>query len=306
MKNFFDYLQCLGLKCLIKILAVLPENFIVKVGENIGLLLTKVMPNRYKRSVTDIQKVFPNKTEAECKEIAKESWSNIGRIVTEFAKATTLSREEILKRFRFVNCEQFFKDNAEGKGVILLLGHFANWETLGYAMGIKSKKMTFVAYPQNNGYVNDYVQKLRGKFGSTMISSYNPFFAAFRALKRGAVVAILADQSVGSSKLFMDFLGRPAEVSPMPAVLSLKSGLPVYHIRVYRDGKQIVVQCTGAIQPLQVPYSTETLYEFSKILKKELEDDILAHPSDWLWAHNRWKREHEVIEKMKRGEIRGD
>ena len=304
MKHFFEYIQCLGLKFLISILAVLPENFIVKVGGNIGLLLTKLMPNRYKRSVTDIQKVFSNKSEKECVQIAKESWSNIGRIVTEFAKATRLSEEEISKRFRFVNCEQFFKDNAEGKGVILMLGHFANWEVLGYVMGIKAKKMTFVAYPQNNKYVNDYVAKLRGKFGSKMISSYNPFFSTFRALKRGAMVAILADQSVGASKLYMDFLGRPAEVSPMPAVLSLKTGLPVYHIRFYREGNTFVVQCTDAIQPPQVPYSTQILYDYSKILKKELEDDIIAHPSDWLWAHNRWKREAEVIRAMKEGKIR--
>lgn len=305
MKNFCDYLQCLGLKCLINILAVLPENFIVKVGENIGLLLTKLMPNRYKRSVADIQKAFPNKTIKECEQISKESWANIGRIITEFAKATRLNKKQISKKFRFINCERLFQENHEGKGVILLLGHFANWETLGLVTAIKAKKMSFVAYPQNNKYVNDYLAKLRGLFGSKMISSYNPFFSAFRALKRGYMVAILADQSVGSSKLYMDFLGRPAEISPLPAVLSLKTGLPVYHITMYREGKQIVVKCTDLIYPPQVPYSTEILYDYSKELKKKLEEDILAYPSDWLWAHNRWKREDEVKEKMNKGEIRG-
>ena len=270
-----------------------------------GLALTKVMPNRYGRSVKDIQKVFPNKTEKECKEIARESWVNIGRIVMEFAKATRLSKERILKKFRFVNCERLFKENSEGKGVILLLGHFANWETLGLATATKAKKMAFVAYPQNNKYVNDYLAKLRGKFGSAMISSYNPFFSAFRALKRGAMVAILADQSVGASKLYMDFLGRPAEVSPLPAVLSLKTGLPVYPISLYREGKQIVVKSAEPIFPPQVPYSTQALYDYTKVLKKTLEDDIIAHPADWLWAHNRWKREDEVKEKMNKGEIRG-
>ena len=304
MKKFFNYVQYLGLKVLINILALLPENFIVKGGEFIGLLLTKVMPNRYGRSLKDIQKAFPNKTEQECKEIARESWANIGRIVMEFAKATTFSEEKILQKFRFENCEKFLKDNAEGKGVILLLGHFANWEILGYAMGIKAKKMTFVAYPQNNPYVNKYIEKLRGKFGSTMISSYNPFFAAFRALKRGALVAILADQSVGASKLYMDFLNRPAEVSPMVAVLSLKTGLPVYHISFYREGKQMVVKCTEPIYPPQAPYSTQVLYDYSKVLKQELENDIIAHPADWLWAHNRWKREGEVVQAMKQGKIR--
>lgn len=270
-----------------------------------GLSLTKIMPNRYGRSVEDVQKAFPNKTEQECKQIALESWVNIGRIVMEFAKATRLSKERILKKFRFVNCERFFKENDEGKGVILMLGHFANWETLGFATAIKAKKMAFVAYPQNNVYVNSYVARLRGLFGSTMISSHNPFFSAFRALKRGSIIAILTDQSVGASKLYMNFLNRPAEVSPLPAVLSLKTGLPVYPISVYREGKQIVVQASEPIFPPQVPYSTQALYDYTKILKKELEKEITNHPADWLWAHNRWKREDEVKEKMNKGEIRG-
>ena len=306
MKKLAHYFEYLGLRFLIFILSLMPEKALIKFGEFMGLALTKIMPNRYKRSVKDIQKAFPEKSETECKQIARESWANIGRIITEFAKATRFSKENILKRFRFVNCEKFFKDNAEGKGVILMLGHFANWETLGYAMGIKAKKMTFVAYPQNNKYVNDYIAKLRGKFGSTMISSYNPFFASFRALKRGAVVAILADQSVGASKLYMDFLNRPAEISPMPAVLSLKTGLPVYHVSVYREGKQIIVKSSEPVYPPQVEYSTQVLYDYSKVLKKGLEDDIINHPADWLWAHNRWKREAEVKVNMDKGEIRGN
>ncbi len=284
----------------------MPENLLIKFGEFMGVTLTKIMPNRYKRSVSDIQKAFPNKSKKECEHIAKESWANIGRIVTEFAKAIKLPKEKILKRIRFENCEQFFQDNANGKGGILLLGHFANWEFLGLATAIKAKKMAFVAYPQNNKYVNDYITKLRSIFGSTLISSYNPFFAAFRALKRGALVAILADQSVGSSKLYMNFLNRPAEVSPLPAVLSLKIGLPIYHISVYREGKQIVARCTKTIQPPKVPYSTEVLYDYTKVLKKELEEDILQYPADWLWAHNRWKREAEVLAEMEKGEIRGN
>lgn len=305
MKKFFDYSQYLGLKALINALALLPEKLIVKCGEFMGRLLTKIMPNRYKRSVADIQKAFPNKSDKECNQIARESWANVGRIVAEFAKATKFSKEKILKKFRFVNCDQFFKANAEGKGAILMLGHFANWETLGFATAVKAKKMAFVAYPQNNKYVNDYVAKLRGLFGSTMISSHNPFFSAFRALKRGSLIAILADQSVGASKLYMDFLNRPAEVSPLPAVLSLKTGLPVYHITVYREGGQIVAKSSAPIYPPNLPYSTEVLYDFTKALKKGLEDDILKHPADWLWAHNRWKREDEVLSQMKKGEIRG-
>ena len=74
MKNLFDYIQYLGLKLLVTILTLMPEKFVIKAGCVIGRLLTKVMPNRYKRSVKDVQKVFPDKSEKECREIAQKSW----------------------------------------------------------------------------------------------------------------------------------------------------------------------------------------------------------------------------------------
>lgn len=284
----------------------MPEGLLIKFGEFMGFVVAKVMPNRYKRSISDIQKAFPNKTEKECKEIAKKSWVNIGRIVTEFARAIHLSKEEILSKFRFENCEQFFKDNAEGKGGILLLGHFANWELLGLATALKTKRMAFVAYPQNNRYVDEYITKLRSIFGSTLISSHNPFFASFRALKKGTLLAILADQSVISSKFYMNFLNRPAEVSPMPAVLSLKTGVPVHCLEFYRDGKQLVAHCTETIYPPKVEYSTQAVADFTKLLQSKLERNVLDHPTDWLWAHNRWKREAEARKAMEEGKVRAD
>ncbi len=230
----------------------------------------------------------------------------MGRVVAEFAKAINASKEEILSKFRFVNCDNFFKDNQEGKGGILLLGHFANWELLGFAAAIKAKKMAFVAYPQRNKYVNEYISKLRKRFGSILISSHSPFFASFRALKKGALLAILADQSVISSRFYMNFLNKPAEVSPMPAVLSLKTGVPVHCIEFYREGNHLVAHCTETIYPPKVEYSTKAVADFTKILQRTLEQNVLNHPADWLWAHNRWKREAEARKALEEGKVRAN
>lgn len=306
MKNLFDYVQYLGLKFLVAILTLMPEKFVIKAGCVIGRLLTKVMPNRYKRSVKDVQKVFPDKSEKECREIAQKSWENIGRIVTEFAKSINLNKDKILSKFRFENCEELFKNNQEGKSGILLLGHFANWEMLGLALTLKIKKMTSVAYPQNNKYVDGYITKLRTRFGGTLISSHNPFFTCFRVLKKGALLAILADQSVITSKFYMNFLNRPAEVSPMPAVLSLKTGVPVYCLEFYRDGDKLIARCTDIIYPPNVEYSTQAVADYTKLLQSKLEKNVLDHPTDWLWAHNRWKREDEARKAMEEGKVRAD
>ena len=306
MKQFSDYLQYLGLKLLVKMLTLMPKKYVKKTGRMIGHTVAKVMPKRYKRSIVDIQKAFPGKSPEECREIAQKSWENIGCIITEFAKTINASKEEILSKFRFENCEQMFKDNHDGKGGILLVGHFANWEMLGLALVLKTKKMASVAYPQNNKYVDEYITKLRTVFGGTLISSHNPFFACFRILKRGALLAILADQSVITSRFYMNFLNRPAEVSPMPAVLSLKTGVPIYCLEFYRDGDMFVANCTEIIYPPKVEYSTQAVADFTKVLQSKLEKNVIDHPADWLWAHNRWKREDEARKAMAEGKVRAD
>lgn len=305
MGKIFYYLEYLGLKLLLNTLALLPEKWLIPIGEKVGLLITKLMPKRYKRSISDIQKTFPKKTLQECQKIAKESWQNIGRITVEFAKTTKLPKEEVIKKIHFIDTEKLFADNHKGQGGILHLGHFANWEVLGLVATLKAKKMAFVALPQNNLYVDKYICNLRSTFGSKMISSYNPFFACFRALKKGYLIAILSDQSVGSSKLYMNFLDRPAEVGPMTALLSLKANVPVYCIDTYREDNQIIAKCTETIYPPQVQYDEQVLYDYTKLLKGKLEDYIIKHPQDWLWAHNRWKRQDECKKAMDREQLHG-
>ena len=92
----------------------------------------------------------------------------------------------------------------------------------------------------------------------------------------------------------------------MPAVLSLKTGAPVHCLDFYREGNQLVAHCTETIYPPQVEYSTQAVSDFTKVLQSKLEQNVLNHPADWLWAHNRWKREEEARKALEEGKVRAD
>lgn len=300
MQNFNFYCQYLGLKALIFLIRLMPWGFALKFGEFLGRTLTLVIRKRYHRTIQDIQKAFPEKSEKEVKAIALESWQNIGRLAAEFVKACYMPDDKILSKTEIHGLDEVINLNKQGKGCILHLGHFTNWELAGLVISIICKKVCFVAKPQTNPYVDGEVNRLRCKKGARFISAYNPFFSCLKALKKGGLISILSDQSVHASKLYMPFMGRAAEVAPLTAVLSLKTGVPVFCIRITRKNGKIIIENTERIDPPQVDFSHKAVYDYTVLLKSKLEEYIRLSPETWLWGHNRWKREQDSIKAMEK------
>lgn len=288
-----------GLKVLVFIISLMPWSAAVKFGELLGVAMAKIISKRFKRTLTDIHKVFPKKTEEEVRQIAMESWRNIGRMAGEVIKGQSMKPEQVLKKLEFRNLDKVFEYNQKGNGGILHLGHFTNWELFGIIASHKLKKTAFIARPMSNPMVDKMLTQMRKSSGSDIISAYNPFFACFRALKKGTMLGILSDQSVPSAKMYMPFLGRAAEVAPMTAMLSLKMNVPVFPVRMYRENGKIVAEGEEPIYPPQGEYSHKVLFDYTAQLKAKYEEWIKKDPSTWLWAHNRWKREKDCIKFMK-------
>ncbi|MDR1124190.1 MAG: lysophospholipid acyltransferase family protein [Elusimicrobiota bacterium] len=287
-----------GLKCLTLAIRLMPWVLAVKFGEFFGLLVSKMVPKRFARSVEDIKKTFPQKTPREAAQIAKESFKNIGRMTAEFVKASAMDKNALLKRVELRNFEPVLElNNKQNLGGIMHIGHFVNWEITGLVAGHIFAKMAFVARPQSNPYVNAEINKMRTSSGSVMISAYNPFFQCFKYLKKGYMLGILSDQSVVSSEIYMNFLGRAAEVGGMTAVLAIKMQLPVYPVRPYREGGKIIIEIQPPLTP-PAQYSQQAVIDFTRRLTDKYEEWIKQTPQDWLWAHNRWKREKQTLQKM--------
>lgn len=302
-KKFRLIIEYLGLKSLVFIIRLMPWNLAVKFGELFGLLLIPAMHKRFKRTKKDIIKAFPEKTKEEAYAIAKESWLNMGRMAAEFVKASQISKEKLSRHIEFRNFEKLKQLNDTGKGAIFHAGHFVNWEVVGLMAGYFFKRISFVARPQSNPYVDKELTKMRTKSGNTMLNAYNPFFSCFKMLKKGYMIGILSDQSAFTDAAFyMNFLNRPAEIAPMTAVLSIKMQVPVVPARATRENGKIIITAEEPIFPPKGPYSQQAVWDLTKILMGKYEDWIRKDPASWLWAHNRWKREKQALEKMQKQE----
>jgi KDO2-lipid IV(A) lauroyltransferase len=95
-------------------------------------------------------------------------------------------------------------------GMIVLTGHFGNWEILGYVMGTMGFETTSVARTLDNPYINNYVMGMREKHGQRIVDKKGATEPVIKALEENGVVGFIADQNAGAKGCFVDFFGRKA------------------------------------------------------------------------------------------------
>ena len=289
------FMEYVGLKAVCLLFRLLPYRTDRALGRFSTGLAARFAPKRFKRNLQDIARAFPDKTPQQVHEIALNSWRNMGQVLAEFVKLSSFSKETFKKHVRVRGIEKLLKAQEEKTGGIIHIGHFTNWEAFGLATSVWGLDKAVLAQRVDNPYVDAETNRLRHIFGGrTFYSNHdaNPFFSCARWLKRGKLIGILTDQNVVASELFMHFLGRPAAVSPITALLAIRLQVPVFPVVVTREHDRLV--CTIE-DPIYAPkeQNQEHIRAFVRQLTDIYESWIRQTPENWLWAHNRWKREEE-------------
>ena len=147
---------------------------------------------------------------------------------------------EILQTQRVIHVDTFarhielinFKETLEmmlrtDHGMIVLTGHFGNWEVLGYVMGTMGFETTSVARTLDNPYVNDYVLGMREKHGQRIIDKNGATDEVIKVLENHGVVGFIADQNAGKKGIFVDFFGRKASTYKSIGLCAMQFKVPV-------------------------------------------------------------------------------
>ncbi|MCE5230091.1 lysophospholipid acyltransferase family protein [bacterium] len=178
-----------------------------------------------------------------------------------------------------------------GRGVILACGHLGNWEWLAawYAQAIGP--MGVIYKPMHNGRTDDFITKLRGRFGLTAFSTRELNQRALvNSIKNGAVIGILSDQDARKNGRFVPFFGRPASTATGLATLAIRFGAPILPSFCLRTAGGRMRAVVG--EPLWPNPDADRADEELRLLRgyhEALERAILIDPAQYFWWHRRWK-----------------
>ena len=129
---------------LIKLISLQPFFVVYKISDFINFLLYKVFKYRLKTVRKNLKLVFPDKDEKELRDIEKGFYEHFSDITIESIKAYGMSKNQMMKRYTYENIDVLRKIQKKKKNIILLLGHYSNFE---WMLSIGSVSYTHLTLP---------------------------------------------------------------------------------------------------------------------------------------------------------------
>ena len=206
-------------------------------------------------------------------------------------------------RITLVGHERVLDRLLDGGPLIMLTGHFGNWEMAGYLFGVFGFPPNSVARTLDNPYLEAYLKTFRERTGQKMIPKKGGYDEMLAVLQAGGVLSFLADQDAGERGMFVDFFGRPASTHKAIALMALEHQAPVVvgYARRIGPGFRYEVGCTELIDPSEFTGTAQDAQLLTQRYTTALEAIIRRDPDQYLWLHRRWK--HQPKPKKPRKEL---
>jgi len=277
----------------------------------LGSAIYSLVPFRRRIVMENLRQVFGDRlSEPEMRRLARCFYSHSATTIGENLAMMASSVRRIAAKVDVVGIEHVLKAAELGNGVLILTGHFGNWELSAIAAMLQFKKY------QNRFHVirksltpglEDIVFGRFRKAGLRIISPVNALVGVFDALEMNDVVIFIMDQHavLGSKAIAVEFFGREAGTNRSLALVARQSGAPVIPASSYRkpDGRH-VMQFHPPLEWISADNSREEIYRNTLGYNQVLERFVLDHPDQWLWIHRRWKIEIRPMGRRWQRELR--
>ncbi|OWU81509.1 lysophospholipid acyltransferase family protein [Phaeobacter sp. 22II1-1F12B] len=274
----------LVLRALIGLALIIPYRWRVPM---MGWLVSRVLAplaGGRKRIRNNLKLVMPELPKADVERLCREVPDNAGRALIELYSGRPFLERAYAAKVTGPGLAALEEARAEGRPVVFMTGHFGNYDAArahmihrGYEIGALYRRMA-------NPYFNEHYVRALSAVGTPMFEQgRRGMIEMVRHLKGGGLIAIVGDlHSHGG--VAIDFFGKPAVTSTVPAELALKHNaimLPVYAIR-QENGLDFEIVMHPPIPHTDAKTMTQDLNDGLEALVRE-------HMGQWFWIHRRWK-----------------
>lgn len=291
MQIFFFYL----LLPLIYLVSLIPFKLLYIFSDMLFILLYHITAYRKKVVLKNLRNSFPHKTSQEISVISKKYYQHFCDVILETIKVLSLKKEDIIKRYQLHDSSLFTKLYSNNKNILILMGHYGNWEWTGLSLGIQLPYPLAVVYkPLSNKYFNNLILKIRTRFGIEMFSMNSIIRDFLQNQNKIGATAFVADQSPSPEVAYWTrFLNQDTAVFMGVEKLARRFNYPVVFAcakRIKRGYYEISPKIISSASSLTLNGQITETYI------KLLEEEIIKQPELWLWSHRRWKHQKPIKE----------
>lgn len=278
----------IGFRILV-LISYLPLWLLYRISDLFYLILISVFPYRKKVIETNLKNSFPELSNNEIRKLRNKFYRHFADLVIEGIKNLSISKSELAKRFVLKNPEIIDKIIEKNQSVMLISGHYGNWEWLITSLATWFDcKTVGIGMPLTNSFWDRALNKRRSRFGLHVAHSGN--YKVIINRDEANVILVLSDQSPSNSEnaYWTNFLNQQTAVLfGAEFMANDQQFVPVFFrtIKVKRGVYEVeLIPYEGEINQLRYGAITEWHTQL-------LEKTIKNQPEYWLWSHKRWKRQ---------------
>ena len=259
-------------------------------------LLYRLLPMRRQVVLDNLQRVYGDTADAaEITRLAQAHYGHLGRLLWEFLWYPWLPRARKLAMVRVEGLDDLLAAHAQGKGVLILTGHFGNFEVATSA-GLASfpqahGRFHFVRRPIRPEWLDRLVTRRFRKAGFGVLPKRGGLDAILDRLAAGDLVVFPFDQHAQRKDgVEVEFFGHPAGTFRSLSVIALSTGAPVVPASSWRepDGHH-VLRFEKPLYAVEQADANEAIRLTTREFNRALELLIVRRPEQWWWVHRRWK-----------------
>ncbi len=269
-------------------LSILPLRILYGISDGLYIIVYYLVGYRKNVVRQNLANSFPEKSELERLEIERKFFRYFCDVLVETVKLLTISKEETMKRCFMKDNSVFEQAAAQGKSVVLVLGHYGNWELAALGMSLAWRYPITIIYQElSNPKFEKLIQATRSKFGAILVTKSKVYRQVIE-YKGITAYTFVADQTpLPKVAYWTDFLHQDTPVFQGPEKIARKLKAPVVYA-IMKPVRRGYYEMFAELMEAQPETATEG--SITERFTRKLEADIKERPEFWLWTHRRWKQ----------------
>ncbi|WP_129714709.1 lysophospholipid acyltransferase family protein [Pedobacter sp. SYP-B3415] len=290
MKSFTSFIYnvlCWFIYGVFWFFSLAPRRWLRWLSAGLYVLLCKVV--RYRRDVVlqNLSRAFPTKNYSEIIVLTRLFYLHFSSLLTGVLELFSISSEALKKRVRLENPDILHKYLQKGRDLIVVTGHYGNWEYLNILPEITEYDVYAIYKPMRSGLAAALSRRFRSRFGMKLIPAGQAARKLMRPSARPRLAILIGDQYPGTTAARdFNFMNQQTAAFAGAEKMARATGAVVLYLEMtsHQSGcwelrHSVITETPGGCLP----------GEITAVFLDKLQASIVRRPELWLWSHRRWK-----------------
>lgn len=291
--KFRIYIEFAPFWLLYRVMHFVPLGKAYAFGEFLFSLLFIVDFKHRERAIDHILHAGIVSTRKEAYAMARKSFTEFSKLLVEIVKMDQCYKPEKINIIGSKPAIDYaLSKEGKNQNVIIITAHYGNWEIAGTAFSDASRNnMLSIMRPFDNPLVGEMILKNRRSKVHELVNKKVSIKPVLKALSEGLNISVLIDQHASSKESVETvFFGQPCNTHMTPALLHLKTGVPILPAVIRRKGRDFEFDLVvgDLIKYSSTGDKPEDIRNITQMCTTALEKLIAEEPVQWMWAPRRW------------------